>query len=165
MSERARLLIAADAPMVRGILAHKLRREGHEVVCIRTADELQRALDAAPFDCAICELPLIECCRGRAVHPERELLGGEPDVLGAWGSPRESAGPQRGPDASRAKWCAVLPQTTFGACWLAIVDGRDEPAAMRAMQLGAAGVVRTPFKPTVVAEQVATLLRISAVTA
>lgn len=47
---------------------------------------------------------------------------------------------------------------TLGCAWLAIVDGRDAGAALRAMHAGAAGVVRTPFKPTEVAAQVATLL-------
>ncbi|MHB8490432.1 MAG: hypothetical protein ACYDCS_14160 [Candidatus Dormibacteria bacterium] len=42
--------------------------------------------------------------------------------------------------------------------WLAIIDGREPQAASRAMRSGAAGLVRTPFKPTAVAAQVATLL-------
>lgn len=42
--------------------------------------------------------------------------------------------------------------------WLAIVDSRDPHAAAQAMRSGAAGLVRTPFKPTEVAAQVATLL-------
>ena len=47
--------------------------------------------------------------------------------------------------------------------WLAIVDGRDEDACLRAMRLGAAGLVRTPFKPTDVAAQVQTLLALAEV--
>lgn len=47
--------------------------------------------------------------------------------------------------------------------WLAIVDGRDEGAALRAMRSGAAGIVRTPFKPTEVAAQVEALLAIAEV--
>ena len=43
--------------------------------------------------------------------------------------------------------------------WLALVDGRDDDGARRAMRAGAAGLVRLPFKPTAVAEQVLTLLR------
>lgn len=42
--------------------------------------------------------------------------------------------------------------------WLAIIDGRQPLLAGRAMRAGAAGLVRTPFKPTEVAAQVATLL-------
>jgi CheY-like chemotaxis protein len=44
------------------------------------------------------------------------------------------------------------------AGWLAIVDSQQPHLAERAMRAGAAGLVRTPFKPTVVAGQVATLL-------
>ncbi len=44
------------------------------------------------------------------------------------------------------------------AGWLAIVDGRRPQLADRAMHAGAAGLVRTPFKPTEVAAQVATVL-------
>lgn len=42
--------------------------------------------------------------------------------------------------------------------WLAIIDSRQPWLAERAMAAGAAGLVRTPFKPTAVAAQVATLL-------
>ena len=48
-----------------------------------------------------------------------------------------------------------------GAGWLAIVDSRQPHLAERAMHAGAAGLVRTPFKPTVVAAQVATLLTLA----
>ncbi len=44
------------------------------------------------------------------------------------------------------------------AGWLAIIDSREPQLADLAMRAGAAGFVRTPFKPTVVAAQVATLL-------
>ena len=44
--------------------------------------------------------------------------------------------------------------------WLAIVDGRDDAAGIRAMHQGAAGLVRTPFKPTAVAAQLHALLAI-----
>ncbi len=46
--------------------------------------------------------------------------------------------------------------------WLAIVDGRQPLLAERAMRAGAAELVRTPFKPTEVASQVATLLTLVA---
>ncbi len=42
--------------------------------------------------------------------------------------------------------------------WLAIIDSRQPLLAEHAMNAGAAGLVRTPFKPTEVAAQVATLL-------
>lgn len=113
----ARVLVAAEAPMVVNILAHKLRREGHEVVCARGATELADALGDAAIDCAVCEIQLFV--------------------------------------ADRPRWRS----------WLAIVDGRDAAAALHAMRLGAAGVVRTPFKPTDVAAQVATLLDITRVMA
>ena len=44
------------------------------------------------------------------------------------------------------------------AGWLAIIDGSQPELAEQAMHAGAAGLVRTPFKPTEVAAQVATLL-------
>jgi len=50
----------------------------------------------------------------------------------------------------------ITGRVTYG--WLAIVDGRSPELAERAMHAGAAGLVRTPFKPTEVAAQVATLL-------
>lgn len=114
----ARLLVAADAPMVVGILGHKLRREGHDVTCARGASELAAALGDGPYDCGVCEATLLD---GVA----RERL----------------------------------------RCWLAIVDGRDESAAVRAMHAGAAGIVRTPFKPTAVAAQVSALLAVVGVEA
>ncbi|HEY6468615.1 MAG TPA: hypothetical protein VI434_02510 [Candidatus Dormibacteraeota bacterium] len=55
-----------------------------------------------------------------------------------------------GPGADR-----IAQSVTTG--WLAIVDGRQPQLADRAMHAGAAGLVRTPFKPTEVAAQVATL--------
>lgn len=47
------------------------------------------------------------------------------------------------------------------AGWLAIIDGRQPHLATPAMRAGAAGLVRTPFKPTEVAAQVATLLTLA----
>jgi DNA-binding NtrC family response regulator len=129
----ARIIVAADAPMVVGILGHKLRREGHQVTCARGAAELRRALDAGPYDCGVCETALLDEIRRRIPSPD--------------GDDRRSVAPQ--PLRS----------------WLAIVDGRDEAAAMRAMREGAAGIVRTPFKPTAVAAQVAALLAIVGVEA
>ena len=110
----ARVLVAADAPMVVGILGHKLRREGHTVTQARGREQLAKALHAATFDCAVC-------------------------------------------DAS------LLPDTTAMPPWLAIVDGRDDTAGLQAMHIGAAGLVRTPFKPTEVASQVQALLAIAGV--
>jgi len=46
--------------------------------------------------------------------------------------------------------------------WFAICDHDDEEAAQRAVRAGAAGVIRKPFKPTVVAAQVRTLLDVGA---
>jgi DNA-binding response OmpR family regulator len=43
--------------------------------------------------------------------------------------------------------------------WLAVVAAGDDAAAHAAMTRGAAGLVRTPFKPTDVAAQVDALLR------
>jgi DNA-binding NtrC family response regulator len=49
------------------------------------------------------------------------------------------------------------------AGWLLLVNSFDKPdAAHQAMHAGAAGIVRMPFKPTVVAAQVATLLSLVA---
>src|SRR5947209_19499216 len=42
---------------------------------------------------------------------------------------------------------APAPDTVLRSGWLAIVDGRDSEAARGAMHAGAAGVVRTTFKP------------------
>lgn len=42
--------------------------------------------------------------------------------------------------------------------WFAMIEVRDEAAAHAAMEAGAAGLVRLPFKPTDVAAQVAALL-------
>lgn len=114
----ARVLVAADAPMVVGILGHKLRREGHDVTCARGRFELAGALRDGPYDCGVCEAALVD------------------------GDAR---------DALRS--------------WLAIVDGRDQAAALEAMHAGAAGIVRTPFKPTAVAAQVSALLALVAVEA
>ena len=111
MSTPTRVLVAADAPMVVGILGHKLRREGHEVTQARGAAQMAEAMRSHAFDCAVCD----------------------PSLLG---------------DAS-----AMPP-------WLAIVEGSDDAAGLRAMHLGAAGLVRTPFKPTAVAAQVQALLAI-----
>jgi len=44
--------------------------------------------------------------------------------------------------------------------WFAICEHDDEEAAQRAVRAGAAGVIRKPFKPTVVAAQVRTLLEV-----
>jgi hypothetical protein len=49
----------------------------------------------------------------------------------------------------------------LSAGWLAIIDGRQPQLAEPAMHAGAAGLVRTPFKPTEVAAQVATLLTLA----
>lgn len=114
MSTPARVLVAADAPMVVGILGHKLRREGHEVTEARGAVQVEQALRSHGFDAAVCDPSLVN-------------------------------------------------QVTTMPPWLAIVDGRDDRAGLDAMHLGAAGLVRTPFKPTEVAAQVAALLSIAAV--
>jgi DNA-binding response OmpR family regulator len=45
--------------------------------------------------------------------------------------------------------------------WFAICDHDDEAGAQRAVRAGAAGVIRKPFKPTVVAAQVRTLFEVS----
>jgi DNA-binding NarL/FixJ family response regulator len=45
--------------------------------------------------------------------------------------------------------------------WFAICDHDDEAGAQRAVRAGAAGVIRKPFKPTVVAAQVRTLLEVA----
>ena len=111
MSTPARVLVAADAPMVVGILGHKLRREGHEVTEARGPERAADAIRSLVFDCAVCEPSLV------------------------------------------ADPSAMPP-------WLAIVDGRDDSAGLRAMHMGAAGLVRTPFKPTAVALQVHALLGI-----
>lgn len=114
MSAAARVLVAADAPMVVGILGHKLRREGHEVTQARGAVQAAQALRAHGFDIAVCEPSLVS------------------DV-------------------------------TSMPPWLAIVDGGDDHAGLDAMHMGAAGLVRTPFKPTEVAAQVTALLSIATV--
>ena len=114
MSASARVLVAADAPMVVGILGHKLRREGHEVTEARGAVQVEQAMRSHEFDMAVCEPSLVS-------------------------------------DAT------PMPP------WLAIVDGSDDRAGLEAMHMGAAGLVRTPFKPTAVAAQVTALLSIAAV--
>jgi len=114
VSASARVLVAADAPMVVGILGHKLRREGHEVTEARGAAQAAQALRSHGFDCAVCDPSLVS---------------------------------------------DVTPMPP----WLAIVDGRDDRAGLDAMHLGAAGLVRTPFKPTAVAAQVEALLSIAGV--
>ena len=114
MSAAARVLVAADAPMVVRILGHKLRREGHAVTEARGAVQAAQALRSHGFDVAVCEPSLVN--------------DGTPMPL-----------------------------------WLAIVDGRDDRAGLDAMHMGAAGLVRTPFKPTEVAGQVTALLSIAAV--
>ncbi len=55
-----------------------------------------------------------------------------------------------------ASWMAAGPRPRAG--WFAICEQADEEAARRAVRAGAAGVIRKPFKPTVVAAQVAALL-------
>jgi DNA-binding response OmpR family regulator len=45
--------------------------------------------------------------------------------------------------------------------WFAICDHDDDAGAQRAVRAGAAGVIRKPFKPTVVAAQVRTLLEVA----
>ena len=114
MSTPARVLVAADAPMVVGILGHKLRREGHEVTEARGTVQVAQAMRSQGFDVAVCEPSLVS---------------------------------------------GVTPMPP----WLAIVDGRDDRAGLDAMHMGAAGLVRTPFKPSVVAAQVTALLSIAAV--
>lgn len=56
---------------------------------------------------------------------------------------------------------SLLSEATGVPPWLAIIDGRDDRAGLDAMHLGAAGLVRTPFKPTEVAAQVQALLSIA----
>ena len=114
MSTPARVLVAAEAPMVVGILGHKLRREGHEVTEARGPVQAAQALRSRAFDVAVCEP-------------------------------------------------SVVSEVTTMPPWLAIVEGRDENAGLDAMHVGAAGLVRTPFKPTAVAAQVTALLSIAAV--
>lgn len=65
----ARVLVAADAPMVVGILGHKLRREGHEVHTARGRDEARRALAGAVFDCAVYDAGLLEGSATPAAPP------------------------------------------------------------------------------------------------
>ncbi|MFN2581524.1 MAG: hypothetical protein ABR498_02140 [Candidatus Dormibacteria bacterium] len=158
MSERARVLVAADAPMVVTILAHKLRREGHDVTTARGSDEFARAVAGASFDVAVCELALAAGLRDDGTS-DRESRVRPP--LGAAALSRR---PARSDDvragSEKLSLVTCRPLADLGN-WLAIVDGRDDAAAVRAMHRGAAGVVRTPFKPTAVAEQVATLLRIA----
>ena len=51
------------------------------------------------------------------------------------------------------------PRSSVRAGWLLMTGSFDAPECVeQAMRDGAAGVVRLPFKPTAVAEQVATLL-------
>lgn len=107
----ARIVIAATQPMVGRILAHKLRREQHDVVVTVDARAAQQQLSAG-VDAALVDSELLAELDGIAVP------------------------------------------------WLAIVEGRDAAAAERAMAAGAAGLVRTPFKPTAVAEEVRVLLRL-----
>lgn len=114
MSARARVLVAADAPMVVAILGHKLRREGHDITEARGAVQAAQAMRSHGFDCAVCEPSLVS--DGTPMPP-----------------------------------------------WLAIVDGRDDHAGLVAMHQGAAGLVRTPFKPTEVAAQVEALLSIAGI--
>jgi DNA-binding response OmpR family regulator len=64
----ARVLIAADAPMVRAILAHKLRREGHDVTTVSSGAAARAAQREAGFDCALLDTPLHEIDPG-GVHP------------------------------------------------------------------------------------------------
>ena len=74
-----------------------------------------------------------------AVTPETDVALVEVDLGGdsrAWMA--DGAGPRAG--------------------WFAICDHDDEAGAQRAVRAGAAGVIRKPFKPTVVAAQVRTLL-------
>ena len=54
----ARVLIAEDEPMIGRILEHKLRREGHEVIWVRTAAEVEAKLRVEPVDVAIVDATL-----------------------------------------------------------------------------------------------------------
>ena len=112
---RRRVVIATGEPAIARIIGHKLRREGHEVASVATAQGLEEMLEGRTTDVALVDLL---------------LAGGGATGIGD----RVACG------------------------WLAIVDGRSPELAERAMHAGAAGLVRTPFKPTEVATQVATLL-------
>ena len=56
--EPARILIAADEPMVSRILEHKLRREGHSVSCVRDGAAMWRVLDAGEADVLLVDSAL-----------------------------------------------------------------------------------------------------------
>ena len=112
------LLIAEPEPMVARILAHKLRREGHDIV-------VRHDVDAAVSELSDIDIALIACEPGDGVAEKLTR--------------------------ARAPRCG----------WFALIDSRDGESALAAMHAGAAGVVRKPFKPTEVAAQVATLLRIA----
>jgi DNA-binding response OmpR family regulator len=56
--DQARILIAADEPMVSRILEHKLRREGHSVVCVRDGAAMWRVLDAGEADVLLVDSAL-----------------------------------------------------------------------------------------------------------
>lgn len=56
--EHARILIAVDEPMVSRILEHKLRREGHDVVCVRNGAAMWRVLDAGDADVLLVDSAL-----------------------------------------------------------------------------------------------------------
>ena len=62
-------------------------------------------------------------------------------------------------DGDGVAWMATVVPPRLG--WLAICPGRDSASAQRAVRAGAAGVVAKPFKPTVVAAQVVTLLSLA----
>ncbi|MBV9101538.1 MAG: hypothetical protein JO198_10925 [Candidatus Dormibacteraeota bacterium] len=108
---RPRVLIAHEEPMVARILEHKLRREGHEVTCVRDAGALAGAMRDGGADVLLLDTRV---------------------------APRPPEAPAHG--------------------WFAMIEARDEAGAHAAMQEGAAGLVRLPFKPTDVAAQVSALL-------
>ena len=97
--------------MVARILEHKLRREGHVVICVRDVVALLGAMEQD-------ETSIVLLDRRIASRPPL------PPRLG----------------------------------WFAMIEARDGTAAHAAMEEGAAGLVRLPFKPTDVAAQVAALV-------
>lgn len=52
----AKILIVDDEPFVRDLLEKVLRRSGHEVVAIATADEALAALEAGRFDLVLTDV-------------------------------------------------------------------------------------------------------------
>ncbi|HKR99952.1 MAG TPA: response regulator [Candidatus Dormibacteraeota bacterium] len=123
--EPARILIAADEPMVSRILEHKLRREGHHVATVRDGAAMWRVLDAGEADVLLVDSGLDS--DGIALMEELSYAGQLPN-----------------------------------AGWFAVVERLDPASHTRAMRAGAVGLVVKPFKPSVVAAQVAALLELVA---